>query len=188
MEQKDPKHLLIKIANILQKLKIPYFVTGGIAVLIWGRPRFTADIDIVIELKLKDIHSLVSALSMLGKANYIDKNMIKDALKHGGEFNFIHGETGIKVDFWVLRKQPFELSRIKRRVAKYILDQKVYFISPEDLILSKLQWYQQTQSTRHLEDIESILKISKVDLKYVKRWAAKQNTIKILKKIYKNNA
>jgi hypothetical protein len=42
-----PRELLIEIAKILDKLKIPYLVTGGIAVLIWGRPRFTADIDII---------------------------------------------------------------------------------------------------------------------------------------------
>lgn len=187
MEEKDPRHLLVEVANILQKLKIPYLVTGGIAVLIWGRPRFTADIDIVVELKLEDIDSLTAALSQLGKASYIDKNMIRDALKHEGEFNFIHGETGIKVDFWILKKQPFGLSRIKRRVAKTVLGQKVYFISPEDLILSKLQWYQQTQSNRHLEDIESVLKISdkKIDISYLKQWAKKLKVLEILNKLIK---
>lgn len=46
-EETDPRKLLIKIAKILKELKIPYLVTGGVAVLIWGRPRFTADIDIL---------------------------------------------------------------------------------------------------------------------------------------------
>lgn len=184
MEEKDPRHLLVEIAKILQKLKIPYIITGGMAVLVWGRPRFTADIDIVIELKIEDIDSLTRDLLMLGRANYIDKDMVKDALRHGGEFNFIHGETGIKVDFWVLQKQPFELSRIKRRIAKRILGKKVYFISPEDLILSKLQWYQQGQSSRHLEDIESILKISKVDLRYIRKWARKQSTSDVFNKVF----
>ena len=49
----DPRHLLIRIVEILNKLEIPYIVTGGIAVLIWGRPRFTANIDIVIQLKIR---------------------------------------------------------------------------------------------------------------------------------------
>ena len=184
MKEKDPRHLLVEITKILQKLKIPYIITGGMAVLVWGRPRFTADIDIVIELKFEDIDSLTRALLMLGRANYIDKNMIKDALRHGGEFNFIHGETGIKVDFWVLQKQPFDLSRIRRRIAKDILGKKVYFISPEDLILSKLQWYQQGQSIRHIEDIESILKISKVDLRYIRKWARKQSTSDVFNKVF----
>lgn len=171
MEQGDPRHLLIEISKILEKLKIPYIVTGGIAVLVWERPRFTADIDIVVDLKLENIEILAKTLLLFGKANYIDKKIMKEALKHGGEFNFIHGETGIKVGFWVLERIPFELSRIKRRVAKNVLGKKVYFTSPEDLILSKLRWYQQSQSSRHIEDIESILKISgkKLDRNYLKQ-------------------
>jgi len=188
MKQEDPRYLLIEVAKILQKLKIPYIVTGGIAVLVWGRPRFTADIDIVVELKSESIDSLTSSLLSLGKASYIDKNMIKDALKHESEFNFIHGATGIKVDFWILKKESFELSRIKRKVSKRILGQNVYFISPEDLILSKLKWYQQTDSSRHIEDAESVLKISgkKLDMSYLKQWAKKLKVSEILNKLIKS--
>ncbi len=187
MEQKDPRHLLIEVSNILQRLKIPYIITGGFAVLVWGRPRFTADIDIVVELKFENINNLVKTLLLLGKANYIDKDMIKNALAHGGEFNFIHGDTGIKVDFWVLKKTPFELSRMKRRVAKSVLGKNVYFTSPEDLILSKLQWYRQSQSSRHLEDAESVFKISgkKLNTKYLKHWAEKLGFLDILNKLAK---
>lgn len=187
MEQKDPRHLLIEVSAILQKLKIPYIITGGFAVLVWGRPRFTADIDIVVELKFENINILVKTLSLLGKTNYIDKDAVKNALNHSGEFNFIHGDTGIKVDFWVLEKTPFELSRMKRRIAKSVLGKKVYFTSPEDLILSKLQWYQQSQSSRHLEDAESVFKISgkKLDMEYLKRWAEKLNVLTILNKLKK---
>jgi len=185
MPKGDPRHLLVKVADILRELDIPYIVTGGMAVMVWGRPRFTADIDMVIELKPKDIDKLVTTLSTLGEASYIDRNMIKDALKHEGEFNFIHGETGIKVDFWVLEKKPFELSRIKRRVAKTVLSQKVYFISPEDLILSKLQWHQKTESSKHLEDAESVFKIldEKLDMKYLRQWAKKLKVLDALKKV-----
>lgn len=186
METIDPRHLLVKIAKILERLKIPYIVTGGMAVLIWGRPRFTADIDIVIEFESKDVNGFVASLSKLGEASYIDKNMIEDALARKGEFNFIHGDTGIKIDFWILDKNDiFELNRLKRRVGKTILGQKVYFISPEDLILSKLWWHKQSQSTRHLEDIESIIKISgkKLDMEYLEQQAKKQNNWGILKKL-----
>jgi Na+/glutamate symporter len=45
MELNDPSDLLVKAVQILDQLQIPYAVTGGFAVLVWGRPRFTADID-----------------------------------------------------------------------------------------------------------------------------------------------
>lgn len=180
----DPRNLLVAIAEILEGLKIPYLVTGGIAVLVWGRPRFTADIDIIIKLKSRDVDKLEKALRAVGEAGYIDKEAIEEAISRRGEFNFIDGETGVKVDFWVVGEDSFSLLQLKRKIAKRILNQKVYFISPEDLILNKLKWYKQTQSDRHLEDIESIFKISskKLDKKYLKQQARKLGFLKIINK------
>lgn len=53
------ENLLLKVTQSLEELKIPYLVTGGIAVAIWGRPRSTLDIDIVIKIKREQISPLV---------------------------------------------------------------------------------------------------------------------------------
>lgn len=184
MEQIDPRHLLVKIAQILEKLEIPYFITGGMAVLMWGRPRFTADIDILIEFKFTDIDKLEVALSALGEAGYIDKDAMREALLREGEFNFIDGDTGVKVDFWILKKNSFDVIRMKRKVPWNILGREVYFISPEDLILNKLLWCEESQSSRHLEDAESVFKISgdRLDKKYLKLWAEKLNVSELLRR------
>jgi len=185
--ENDPRHLLINVAEVLRKLEIPYVVTGGMAVLVWGRPRFTADIDIVIKLEMKDIKKLAGMLSLLGKFNYINEEMMKEALENKGEFNFIHGDTGVKVDFWVSKERPLDLSQMNRRVYKSILNKKVGFMSPEDLILSKLEWYKESRSSRHLEDIESIFRISgdKLDKKYLNQWVNKLGLSRFLDKVKK---
>lgn len=190
MEQTDPRHLLVNIAKILERLKIPYLVTGGMAVLVWGRPRFTADIDIVIKLKQENINNLKKDLMAFSRAGYVDESVMREAVSKKGEFNFIDGETGVKVDFWVLKEiDSLDSFQLKRRKVKNILGQKIYFISPEDLILSKLNWYQESQSSRHLEDVESILKISgkRLDRKYLKQWAKKLGVLGILNGLIKNN-
>lgn len=182
MEQIDPRHLLVRIAQILENLNIPYFVTGGMAVLVWGRPRFTADIDILVELENKNVGRLERALLALGEAGYVDKDTMEEALSREGEFNFIDGVTGVKVDFWILKKNSFDVLRMKRRVVQNIMNQKVYFISPEDLILNKLTWYGESGSSRHLEDVESVFKISgrKLDKKYLKLWGKKLGVAEVL--------
>lgn len=174
MSEADPRNLLVKIAKLLDELQIPYLVTGGLAVLIWGQPRFTADIDIVIETKAEDRSRIYEKLLELGKS-YIDETEIKKAIEIRGEFNFIDGESGIKVDFWILKDDEFDVSRLKRRVAREVLGENVYFTSPEDLILIKLVWYKESGSSRHVEDVESVIKISgdKLDLRYIKEWAEK---------------
>jgi len=126
MEAGDPRHLLLEIARILERLRIPYMVTGGMAVFVWGHPRFTADIDIVVELTEKNIEGLANELRGIDDKGYLDKDAIYEALKNRGEFNYLHGETGIKVDFWILKEGIFEKQRLARRIAKKILGRSVY--------------------------------------------------------------
>ncbi len=180
------RNLFLIFLAPLNRLKIPYMVTGGMAVFVWGRPRFTADIDIVIEIEPPKIEDLEKALLSLEKSGYLDKDLMLRALHTNGEFNFIDWTTGTKVDFWIYKKQdPFDISRFKRRRAKKILGEMVYFTSPEDLILIKLLWFGQSESTRQLEDIESVLKISgdKLDMNYLNKWAKKQGVFKILSRL-----
>lgn len=86
----EQEALLKKLAEILHKLDIPYLITGGVAVVVWGRPRFTADIDIVVELASEKLDRFAEELLAIEKDVYLDKKMMQDALKHEGEFNFIH--------------------------------------------------------------------------------------------------
>jgi len=175
MEIINPEKLLLKVAPILEALNISYFVTGGFAVSVWGRPRATFDIDIVVKLIEPKVDSLARALRKISEAGYISEYAAREAIERKSEFNFIDPETGLKVDFWITKGDEKSTMEFKRRITKKI--------SPEDLILSKLEWYKQTESSRHLEDIESTLKISKVDVKYIKKWAEKQSTLKIFENL-----
>lgn len=87
--------------------------------------------------------------------------MIKHAVERKGEFNFIYIESGIKVDFWIQDDQSvFVKSKFQRRVPKVILGQKIYFLFPEDLLLSKLLWYKESESELQRGAMESILRIT----------------------------
>mgnify|MGYP001613966626 FL=1 len=187
MEQDDPRHLLAGIAEILNRLGIPYLVSGGMAVAVWGRPRFTADIDIVVELRESQLDVLARELRTFRKDGHIDKEMMVEALRRKDEFNYIDGATGIKVDFWILTNDPFDASRLTRRVSKEIAGEQVYFTSPEDLILIKLKWYRESDSSRQKEDAESIVKMmeDELDMNYLKRWATELGVADLLKELLK---
>jgi len=176
------ENTLKKVAKILIKLRIPYLVTGGVAVVVWGRPRYTADIDIVIELKKDKIEKLIAALI---KEGYVDKEAVSEALKYRSEFNFIDRESSLKVDFWILRDSEFDRSRLKRAVLRKIFGTKIYFSSPEDLILRKLLWFNDSKSSRQLEDIHSIMAIikDKLDYDYLRKWAKQHHTLGFLEKM-----
>lgn len=185
MEISDQEKLLYAITDILSNLKIDYFITGGMAVSVWGRPRATFDIDIIVNLIEPKAVLLARAFKKISKAGYADEEMSKDAIKNRGEFNFIDSSSGIKVDFWVKKDDERSLLEFKNRKLKNINGHNIYFISPEDLILSKLLWRKQGGGEKHVEDIVSIFIISgdKLDMDYLKKWAGKLDVFVELKNI-----
>ncbi len=187
-----PEELLIKISNILDALKIRYAVTGGYAVSVWGRPRYTADIDIIVELEEKNIKPLAKELLNIAKDVYADEDMMRDALVHKGEFNFIEPEYGLKVDFFVQGNDSYAKLKFKRAVPRDNFGHRIFFVAPEDLILSKLVWSRQSMSFKQFEDIKTILKNDniKLDMEYLEDWSQKQDTAEILARLLdeiKNN-
>lgn len=172
------EELIVKLAVILAHLNIRYAITGGYAVSVWGRPRSTLDIDVVIELERIKIDPLVASLRGISKINYVEEPR--------GNFNFIEGETGMKIDFMVIGDDAYSRMKLERRISKIINGQEVYFLAPEDLILSKLVWYQSSLSTRHLEDIESVFSISgdQMNSNYLELWGKKLGVLDILKKCH----
>lgn len=180
----DFRKLIGQIAKILDNLNIVYAVTGGYAVSVWGKPRSTLDIDVIVELLEPKIHDLAKALGAVSEMSYIDEGMMLRAFERRGEFNFIHIESGIKVDFWVSGKDEFSKMELSRRIPKIIAGRKVYFLSPEDLILNKLKWHKASGSELQLRDVEVIIRLQKqLDWKYLRKWAKHQSTLKIIDSI-----
>ncbi len=172
--------LLGAVKKRLDKAGIKYMLSGGLAVSYWGFPRTTHDIDIVIKAKEKDKDKIIK---LFEKDFYVSPKAVEQAIENNFTFNIIHQKSGLKIDFWLLKKGRFGESEFKRRLKKKVFKQALYIISPEDLILCKLLGFKETNSSRRLKDAKSILQTSKVDLKYIKNWAKKQSTIKILNEI-----
>ena len=81
---------------------------------------------------------------------------------------------------------PKRAQEIQDKIFKRMpVEKKIRLVSQLFLLGEKLKRLKQNESSRHLEDIESILKISKVDLKYIKEWVEKQSTKKLFEEILK---
>ena len=185
MEVANQEKLLCEITEILFDLDIEYFITGGMAVSVWGRPRSTLDIDIIIKIPESKVNLLVKAFKKISEAGYADEKMAKGAICNKGEFNFIDGDSGLKVDFWVAKNNERSLLEFKNKKPKNFAGQNIYFSSPEDLILNKLLWRKQGGREKHIEGAKSIMNISKekIDTDYLKKQAEKLNVLNELKAI-----
>lgn len=174
--------VLLHLLKKLSKLKIIYMLTGAYAVSFHGEPRATHDIDLKVALKLEDVDSFYENFK---DGFYIDKQMIKNAIKHQSMFNIIHLETGIKIDFWTFQNNAFDKSRQKRRQKDVFFGEPVYIASAEDTILVKLVWFKKSQSQKHILDALGIVKVSrgKLDFNYIEGWAATLEVVDIWEKI-----
>jgi len=158
------------IIELLNRLKIPYMLVGAIAVNYYSVPRFTHDADLVIKIDSSKIGDLCSSL---GNNYYIDKDMIEDAIVSSNQFNLIHLATGFKIDFWILKKDKFSQLQFSRRLAGKIFGQDVFIISAEDLILTKLSWFKESNIQKHFFDAAGIYRMQRgiLDMDYLSKYA-----------------
>ena len=168
---------LIPVVEAFEQLGIDYYVGGSVASLMHGIYRTTADVDIIADIRFKDIEPLVL---LLQEAFYIDADSIKEAIKHRSEFSLLHFNTMFKVDIFLQKHRPFDLevrSRVEEGTFNDFLNDRPFFIeSPEDVILTKLEWYKMGGgvSERQWKDVLGVLKLrgTALDMRYLKQWAA----------------
>lgn len=182
MGQRD---ILILISDLLTELQIPYILTGSFASAVHGFPRATHDIDFVIETKPADFPKLKNSLKKLEKDFTIDFDFVRESIDKHRHFDLYHADSGIKVDFWPMKKSEFNSERLKRSKQEKIFGKKIWLISPEDLILTKLLFCKDIMSDKHMRDCIGIVKIQgeKLDNKYLSLWARKLKVEKLLEEV-----
>lgn len=154
-------------------------LSGSVAMSTYTVPRFTRDFDFVVHLKPED------ALLLSGnfkEGYYCDEDSIRDAIKNKGMFNIIDHKSNYKADFIILKDDLYRKAEFSRRRQIDFLDMKVFFVSVEDLLLSKLIWIQELQSSIQAEDIRLLSELKELDWEYIKEWIdrLKLNTFELI--------
>ena len=169
MEQDE---LLRHVVDILEEQGITYLLVGSLASGVYGEPRLTHDIDVVVELRLDQVARLCDAFPAADY--YVSQQAAREAVAGGGQFNVIHPASGNKIDFMIARQDAWGRSQVSRRRREQILPGRPgYAAAPEDVIIGKLWYYQDGGSEKHLRDIAAMLQVSgeEIDREYVNHWA-----------------
>jgi hypothetical protein len=183
MEQSE---LLQRVVEILERIGLRYFVTGSTVTIFFGEPRFTNDIDIVVDLPAAKIPELCAAFP--GPEFYLSEESAQRAVSRRGQFNVIHPSSGLKVDIMVPADTAFNRSRFSRtRRVHPAPGFDASFSSAEDVILKKMEAYKEEGSEKHLRDISGVLKISgePLDREYIASWADRLGLSEIWSEILK---
>lgn len=182
----EPLEVTLKVTGVLEKLGIPHFISGSLASTLYGMVRTTQDADIVAEMRLEHLAPFVAALQ---DDFYVDDEMIAEAIQRYSSFNLVHRETIFKVDIFIPCPRPFlqaQLARAQKRTFTLEHEVSAWFASPEDTILSKLEWYRLggEVSERQWRDVLGVLKTQAgaLDLDYLRKWASELNVGDLLER------
>ena len=155
--------LLERIALTLGEAEIPYMVIGGQAVLLYGEPRLTRDIDITLGVGLERLDKVVAAARQVGldplvePADFTVKTLVLPCEEPA---------TKIRVDF-IFSFSPYERQAMQRTRSVRMGSAEVRFASPEDLIVHKVF----AGRPRDMEDVKAVmLKNDDLDLGYIRHW------------------
>jgi hypothetical protein len=168
------------LIRFFDEYKIPYMLSGGMAISVYTGPRYTRDFDFIVHLKPSDVLLLKEYFK---EGYYCDEEAMKDAIGNKSMFNIIDHKSNYKADFIILRNDEFEQIKFEKRRPVRFLDFTVFIISAEDLLLSKLEWIQELQSAQQSNDIIQLSKLEQLDWPYIWGWIKKLklNTFDLLK-------
>ncbi len=159
----DPDFISIFVAP-LEKVGIRYMITGSVASSIYGEPRNTLDIVLVVLLESNQTKELINLFPekdfYLPPSDVIEIERRREA---HGHFNIIHHNTGFKADIYLSRNHPclpWALDNCRRIETDSCL---ISIAPPEYVILHKLEFYRESGHQRHLRDIAGIIEQQELD-------------------------
>lgn len=145
----------------LNHLKVRYIIGGGMAAILYGEPRFTNDLDLVVFFRREDIPRLAAVFP--APEFYFPPEAVilaELAREQNGQFNVVHIPTGFKADFYTTGRDDFNAWAFRNARTLDFKGEPVRVAPPECVIVRKLEFFRAGGSDKHLRDIRTMLKVS----------------------------
>jgi hypothetical protein len=163
-----------KVLEVLQKALdaagVPYMVTGSFASSAHGEPRASKDIDVVIAPTREQLVELIRHFP--NDQYYALEDDALEAFAHQSMFNIVDFAHGWRVDLIVKKARPFSDEEFSRRQYVEFAGFRLSMATPEDVLISKLEWAKAGESQRQIEDAAGIIRVQagNLDISYIERW------------------
>lgn len=185
--ENELRRFFTHVIEVLERLHVPYMVVGGFAAILYGEPRLTIDVDIVVGMRPEHVTPFVASFPI--DRYYVNEETVRDALRRRYLVNVIESSTGAKVDLMPLPGDASTQAALSRR-QRLVYDPEGHtatFINAEDLILAKLLAFRRTGSDKHLRDARGVLAMQwgGLDLGALRGDARSAGTIDVLDELVK---
>jgi len=180
----DLSGFLERLLEKLSKAGVPFMLVGSVAASYHGHPRSTFDVDLVVDA---DEETLCRFARSLGEGYYVSEQSVRQAVRSRMAFNVIDEATGYKADFIVRKERSFSRTEFSRRMSVGMLNKTLEMATPEDVILSKLEWSKLGSSERQLADALQVAKTQgkRLDLAYIDKWSVELGVADLWERIRK---
>ncbi len=156
---------LQRIVAALAKPGVRFHLTGGLASSLYGEPRFTQDIDVVVDCAGRGT-TASTFINALSEEFLLSEEGVVQAVRTGQMFQAIDRDTLIKVDFHTMPRIPGELDRSVKR--QFMEGLEVPVVSKEDAVLSKLLWVKQGSEKSRQDVLGILLSPGELDAAYLR--------------------
>jgi hypothetical protein len=174
------------VIDVLEAIGAQYAIWGGLAVVAYGEPRFTQDMDILLAPEGLAVSLFVRRLQ---ETHYhVDEIAVNRALS-GGFFNVIHLGYHVKTDFYVPIEPELKAMVTDRIYLPFDEVRRAAYVTQASVVITKLRAYENSQSTRHLDDIASIIRLQgkKLDDKQIDIVAARLGLLGVWRALWQQN-
>jgi hypothetical protein len=156
----QPTDVVSIFAPRLAAAGVEWMVTGGVAAIVYGEPRLTQDIDVVVAMDHRDAVRFAEQFPETDfycpPSEVIAQEAVREAFGH---FNLLHLDSDARADVYVAGADALAREGLVTRRLVELVGMTVPIASPEQVILQKLRFRQRGASARHLRDIRGILRV-----------------------------
>ena len=145
--------------SVLDSLGIRYIVTGSIAAAVYGEPRLTHDVDVVLELSVDMAEKFCQQFPIDQFYCPAPETVRLELLRtQRGHFNLIHHDTGYKADIYICGNDELHRWALDHARRLEVDGRPLPLAPPEYVILRKLEYYREGNSKKHIRDIAAMLR------------------------------
>lgn len=133
-------------------------VSGSTAAIVYGEPRLTNDVDLIVVLNrdhISRLHEVFSPEDFYCPPQ--EEILLEAAREERGHFNIIHHATGFKADVYLAGRDPLHAWAFQGTRRVEIDGVSLVVAPPEYVIIRKLEYFREGGSEKHLRDIRTIL-------------------------------
>lgn len=177
---------ILRFIRPLNRSKIRYLVSGSVASILYGEPRLTNDIDVIVFLSTADLKKLEDEFPE--DEFYLpprDVISLETRREQRGHFNIIHSASGMKMDCYTAGRDEMHTWAFRAAREIHYQGEKLVLAPPEYVIVRKLEFYREGGSEKHLRDIRAMLSVSDelIDRGSLNEWIQKRGVIEQWRKV-----